>query len=508
MYIIKNALRNISRSKGRNVLIGIIILVIVISATVSLSIRQAADQAKEDGLAKLNVTGNITIDREQMMKDSGSGSGSVDKDSFKENMQSMNSLSLTELQKYAKASSVKGFYYTLSSSVNASGLDPVESNTPSGGPGGSDSSSSSDFTLVGYSSDDAMTAFSDGTSKITSGSMFDEGTSSNECVISKDMAKLNSLEVGDTIKLTNPDNKKKTSKLKIVGIYSTSSSESTQGGGDMRSMSDPANQILTSYTAAKSISSTMSVDGTTQGTYTFASVSAYNKFEDQAHDLGLDDSYTVESTDINQFEQTLQPLENLSKYAFWFLLIVLIIGVVILVVINIFSVRERKYEIGVLSAMGMKKRNVAAQFVTETLAITLVAVIIGTTVGAVTSVPITNALLSSSSLTTSSDSFDRGGGPGGGGSAPSDNSSSDSSASSGNSSSDGSSSSSDQNMQKPDDSKGGPVSNYISSVSSATNMIVVLQIIIIGLILSVVASAVAITTILRFDPLNILTNRD
>lgn len=39
MYIIRNALKCIDRSKGRNVLIGIIVLVIAISACIGLSIR-------------------------------------------------------------------------------------------------------------------------------------------------------------------------------------------------------------------------------------------------------------------------------------------------------------------------------------------------------------------------------------------------------------------------------------------------------------------------------------
>ena len=43
MYIIKNALRCIGRSMGRNVLIGIIALVIAVSACIGLSIRQAAE---------------------------------------------------------------------------------------------------------------------------------------------------------------------------------------------------------------------------------------------------------------------------------------------------------------------------------------------------------------------------------------------------------------------------------------------------------------------------------
>ena len=50
MYIIKNAFRCIGRSKGRNILIGIIALVIAISACIGLSIRQASENAKTTAL--------------------------------------------------------------------------------------------------------------------------------------------------------------------------------------------------------------------------------------------------------------------------------------------------------------------------------------------------------------------------------------------------------------------------------------------------------------------------
>ena len=60
MYIIKNALRCIGRSKSRNILIGIIALVIAISACIGLSIRQAADSAKASALDGMSITANIT----------------------------------------------------------------------------------------------------------------------------------------------------------------------------------------------------------------------------------------------------------------------------------------------------------------------------------------------------------------------------------------------------------------------------------------------------------------
>lgn len=42
MYIITNAIRNISRSKGRSLLLGIILFVLVLCSALGLSIQQAA----------------------------------------------------------------------------------------------------------------------------------------------------------------------------------------------------------------------------------------------------------------------------------------------------------------------------------------------------------------------------------------------------------------------------------------------------------------------------------
>ena len=46
MYIVKNALKCLGRSKGRSILIGVIVLVIAVSACIGLSIRQAAERPK------------------------------------------------------------------------------------------------------------------------------------------------------------------------------------------------------------------------------------------------------------------------------------------------------------------------------------------------------------------------------------------------------------------------------------------------------------------------------
>jgi ABC-type lipoprotein export system ATPase subunit len=62
MFIFKNAIRCILRSKGRNVLLGIISLVIAVSACLGLSIRQAAESTKVETLSGMSVTAIIGPD--------------------------------------------------------------------------------------------------------------------------------------------------------------------------------------------------------------------------------------------------------------------------------------------------------------------------------------------------------------------------------------------------------------------------------------------------------------
>lgn len=561
MYIIKNAFRCIGRSKGRNILIGIIALVIAISACIGLSIRQAAENAKATALEGLSITATISYDRASAMGQLGGGrpssggrpgSGGFDKDQFADMMGSATSLTLDEYLKYAEAESVQDFYYSLTAYFNGSdNFSPVSDETDDGdGDSESDSSldtegspsfpggmggmggfgggmmgnmfSSGDFSVIGYSSDSSMTAFINGNASIVEGAMFDEGTGELVCVISEELAMYNDLAVGDTIDITNPSAETETYTLTISGIY-TSSENNDFSMSMFGASQDPANRIYMSAAALQTIldaseeaSTTVTDDygresetkitGTLSATYSFADAEAYYAFETEVRALGLSEDYSVSSSDISSYENSLAPLNTLSTMAGWFLVVILIIGGVILIVLNIFNVRERKYEVGVLTAMGMKKWKVATQFVCEILVVTMIAVIIGAGVGAVSSVPVTNALLEgqvesqNSQQSQMEENFGRpgdfgGGFPGGNmggmlGGMPSD---------------------------IPSDIGGGKnpfgemfdsAANYITEVDSAMNLTVVFQMLGVGLLLTLVASAASVLFVMRYDPLKILANRD
>ena len=539
MYIIKNALKCIGRSKGRNILIGVIVFVIALSSCIGLSIRQAAESAKEETLKNLKITATISFDRSSMMKEFGSNgsSGGFDREQFKEKMENMSSLTLEDYQKYAAADSVEDFYYTLTTSVNGtddfssvttetedenSNSSSQNSNVPGYsagmgnkgmggfGKGGIGGGMQGDFTLTGYSNETAMTEITNGTISINQGTVFTEGTENLECIISDELAEFNSLSVGDKVKISNPNDEDETYTLKIVGIFTNSSSNETGTGFTSMTASDPANKIYLSYNALSKILAASEKNATTEtdeetdktystklngqlnGTYVFADVDSYEKFVTDVENMGLDDSYTVTSQDIEAYENSMTPLNTLSKLAGYFLIVILCIGAVILIVLNIFSVRERKYEIGVLTAMGMKKRKVALQFITEIFVITIIAVVIGAGIGAVSSVPITNALLENqvASQNDQADRIEQGFGRG------------------------------EKTAQTPDSAENESVSPldslmgknnanaYVTEISSAMNFTVVLQMLDIGVLLTVISGAVSMLFIMRYEPLKILANRD
>jgi putative ABC transport system permease protein len=78
-----------------------------------------------------------------------------------------------------------------------------------------------------------------------------------------------------------------------------------------------------------------------------------------------------------------------------FMIVVIVLGAIILLLLASISIRERKYEIGVLRAMGMKKGKVALGLWSEILMITCVCLVIGLGIGTLASQPVSDMLLKS-----------------------------------------------------------------------------------------------------------------
>jgi putative ABC transport system permease protein len=115
-------------------------------------------------------------------------------------------------------------------------------------------------------------------------------------------------------------------------------------------------------------------------------------FETELRNKGLPDNYNVR-TDESAFDSVAGPVESLNNLALTFLIIVLLLGAVIMTLLSVIAIRERKYDIGVRRAMGMKKNKVALGLWTEAIVITCICFVLGMGAGTLLSQPVSDAIM-------------------------------------------------------------------------------------------------------------------
>ena len=518
MYILKNSLISIFRNKGRNILIGLIILTIACASTVTLAIRNTANTIVKSYEESHDLIATISFDRGQLGQQFKGG-----EDAQKENIEAFNniqSVTIDDVKNYGDSSFLKGYYYTYTTSLNSDTLSKAtdsfeyevedkqtstSSNTTTSTSGGSenrpdmpegqmgerhtvtenntttvitkskekfesDKNLTGDFGLDGYSSYDAMTEFTEGTSTIIDGEMISD-FNGFECVISSELATLNSVNVGDTITLKNSTTEK-TYDFKVTGIYS-----SNNDNGDTASMySKSANKIITGSGVIEQL---VAEDNTliTNVTPSFIlnSENDIEAFTTEVKEKGLNEYYTV-NTNLDEITSATESIENVKTFATTFLIITLIISSLVLFVINMINIRERKYEIGVFRTIGMSKLKLTMQFVLELLIVSTISLIIGAIIGAFLAKPVGNMLLANeieSSQSTQEEMSNNFGKPGG------------------------------MDMQF---NKGGKV-QAIQNMEAVVDFTVVIQLLGIGLLLTLISSFASMISIQRFSPLTILKER-
>lgn len=501
MYIFKYALKSISRAKGRNILIGIILTVIAISSCVALSIKNAADSVVENEKSSNDIIATLSMDRQNLQKDFKKNSSANNTtsgnntESPKDFMANIPTLTVDMIKNYGNSNYLKNYYYTAQISMNSSNISKVTNentnNSNNNAPGNvntlnnTKSGESDGFKLVGYSSLDAMSEFVNGTYKISNGSMFDISATDSPCVISNELADKNSLSVGSTILLTDLNDSTKAYNLKVVGIY-TDSSENSDDKFSMFSMA--ANQILVPSSIVENIAnndSNIKIQVTPE--FVLNSGDNIDEFKSELTSKGLSNYYTV-LTNKDSVESTVKPIENLSSYTSIFLIIVLIIGAIILFILNMINIKDRKYEIGVLRAIGMKKHLVLSQFLIESMIITLISLIIGISAGSIISVPTANYMLKNeiASQQSSQENVSQNFG--------------------------GKSGTQMNRMQQ----RGGNIiskfgknsnTNYVDKINAVVNVKVVLELAGIGILLTLISDSVSMIYIAKYSPLKILSSR-
>ena len=492
MFIFKNALISITRNKGRNILIGIIILVIACASTITLAINNTASDLISSYQSAYEKELTISFNRENMVKDFDFSNREKMED-MKGKFGNISSYSISDVEKFANSDYVKNYYYTYNISLNGNNLEKAESEAPNknsnmpGFPGGNMdrnfNESSYDFTLNGYSSLDAMNEFIEGAYEMVeiADNAWDKAFNGNYVFINKELASYNNLKLNDVIKLE--DENGNIYSFTIIGIYKENESSASS---PMNLFSNSVNTIITNASALTAITkSNGNIKGSVNPTFIINDYGDKDKIQAEFYEKGLDENYVVE-TNEETATAGLSSIKNVQSFATTFLIITLVIGGIVLFIINMINIRERKYEIGVLRTIGISKSKLTMQFISELLMVGFVALMVGAGIGAVMSKNVSNSLLASE-INNSKESSEKikgnFGGPGGFNPMESGG------------------------PMKDFTEKGKPKVEAYESIDAVVNINVLIELLGIGLTLILISSLAAMVSIQRFTPLTILKER-
>ena len=535
MYVITNAFKNLGRNKGRNILIAAIIFMIISTTVVALIINNTAsaviDNYENQFASEVTISPDMNKVREQAQAAMVEGGGRV--------MLSRPELSPEQLLAFMESAALKesiAYASTSASSDQIKAIDQSEAddaNDQVGPPdgamisGGGNSVGAAfmiggggDFRLYG----DYFVDFDEGNRSLTDGSSMPR--LKNEALISADLAEENDLKVGDiitmssnmridlgddfdaegkadgdTIKIDGIDytlsifedtryiaSREVTYDLKVVGIYDDLTDEYPDPNMPAFAGLNRRNEVLTTFDTLMALRQGSETGVEISVTYYLQSPDLLDKFISDVKAMGLTDDFIV-STNSAAYEQTVRPVQSMKNLSLAFIGVVVVLGCIILLLLTSISIRERKYEIGVLRAMGMKKGTVALGLWTELLIITLICLVLGIGVGALVAQPITDVLINqqvNAQLSENSSNQNRGfGGPGGG-------------------------PVSIGGSQGPGTRivGGGVQAQPLTEMDVSLSLVTLAQIVLLALALATVAGLVSISRITKYEPIKILMERN
>lgn len=395
MYIIQNAMSNVWRHRGRNLLLGAIILVVIAASVIALMISSTSGAIiadyKERFSSDVRFQPNMDKVREEAMAASTDGAVRMSMPTIDEQLY----MELGESEHLADA------VYTATTGVVPEGITTIDEAELGGGSGlmmagpgaGVDTPEVMEYTasLRGGS----FAEFEDGSRALADGDFPD---ALNEVIISTDLASEAALAIGDSMHLAGQLNDVEAGKsediaydVTIVGTYDDLTDEYGQDRMQ-NAFTNTRNQILTTYDTVVQEYVADLRGMQISGTFSLKSPDLLEAFTAEARAKGLPEVFDV-ATDEAAYDQIVGPVEGLQSISLTFMILVLVFGGVTIALLTSIAIRERKYEIGVLRAMGMRKSAVSLGLGAEILAITAACTALGLVLGAVAAQPVSDLLL-------------------------------------------------------------------------------------------------------------------
>lgn len=374
MYILKNAFKNIFQNAGRNLMIAVIFLLVITMSCVAIIVRDNTATIANDYKSQLSTQVFIEQDYQKVSQ------AMERNDSFL-----IPGISNDTVRKMAQSKYIKKVEYAATMEAVADQLkfkQPVDKRYTELQRAGEplERARIPSIYINGFDNVKNAKIFQNRQAQLSEGTYPE---ASNEALISDELAKLNNLKVGDSFQVKDIHDKNPSGKVlkemtfKISGIYHN---EDSNAYGDVFTKTD--NLVNEDYAYKPLL----------QGTFFLSNPKDLEAFKKDATQAGLSEYYNVKTDDI-AYHAFIKPIEQMTGIANIFLVVVLVLGTTILLLLSMLAIRERKYEIGVLRAMGMKKSSIVLQMLLESMMIMIVCLVLGLLIGSLIAQPVTNMML-------------------------------------------------------------------------------------------------------------------
>ncbi|SJZ37953.1 ABC transporter permease [Anaerorhabdus furcosa] len=418
MNYLKRAILYCKRKTSKSIILGITFFMIGNLVLVGLGISNAAENAKKITRDKMRAVVNYEIDYDSFWKEMDKLESDEERTEFNKNMPRVNNENVKKMMADERVSAVNQLTSTMVYSIGIENVPVGNENKKN-----ENSSGASYDAITGkeYVYQEAnlflmanaypnMIEFEDGTFTLEQGRMYtqdDMDNSNRVALITKELAEVNGLQIGDTFKYVMFQNDQleqyKTTmgltdqdcimEVEIIGIYSTKNDVDPNSDQFdwMAPYESPKNVILLPLTAYADYSYNLiskvydyfvstgnfsMIEGqerpviedylvTNKATFLLKSAENIESFVSDHQ--SLEEQFIKFNSNEKEFKELAKPLDTLSFFANVIVWIVAINAVVIISLVTALTLKTREFEIGVLLSLGVSKVKVVMQLFAELL---------------------------------------------------------------------------------------------------------------------------------------------
>ncbi|MEG0077504.1 ABC transporter permease [Anaerorhabdus sp.] len=415
MNFLNRAWRYVTRKMSKSILLGITFFMIGNLVLIGLGISDAAESAKTLTRKSMRAVVNYEVDYDKYYE----YINTLESDEeINEAYKNYPSIKVDVVEEMAKDERVKAVNFSTATIMYSNGFD----NVPVGNEDKNNNSSSTyrdEFgnevvyvnpnIMIQTNIFPNMIELEDGTYEVLEGRMYSQEDIDNGnrvALVTKELAELNGLKVGDTITLSNfqPSDMKMymenngltedqvNMNLEIIGIYNTKNDvdPNSEQFDWMQPYESPKNFILLPHSTYAQFNYDMSLamynnavangqaenyggEAPTIDSFMGASKAVFLLNDPLKVDQFVEDNtdklieYTKLNANNEQFKKLAKPLDTLSLFANVIVWIVTLNAVVIISLVTALTLKTREFEIGVLLSLGVSKVKVVLQMFVELL---------------------------------------------------------------------------------------------------------------------------------------------